>query len=126
MADSKKVLVVEDDLNIARALAVRLKGEGYHVLTAHDAVQGMACAVKSHPDLILLDVSMPAGNGLEVGERLMAQEATSSIPVIFMTAGKNPEYCEKAIALGAKAFFEKPFDTEQLLETIERTLEPAS
>lgn len=121
-ATKKKILIVEDDEKIALALTVRLKSEGFDVLVAQDALQGVSFAVKNLPDLILLDISMPAGDGLVVAERLLNIPETSSIPVIVMTASKKPELCERAIQLGARCFFEKPFDTEQLLEAVDRCL----
>ena len=120
--ERKKILIVEDDKKISMALTVRLKSEGYEVVTAYDGVQGVSFAVKHEPDLILLDISMPAGNGLMVAERLLNLASTANIPVIIMTASKKPELTDKAVSLGVKGYFEKPFDTEQLIEAIERNL----
>jgi DNA-binding response OmpR family regulator len=66
----KKILIVEDDQNIAKALAIRLKSAGYEVTVAPDAMTGVAAATKIQPDLALLDISVPAGNGFIVAEKI--------------------------------------------------------
>ena len=118
----KKVLIVEDDKKISMALTIRLKSKGYEVLTAFDALSGVSVAVKNRPDMILLDVMMPAGGGFSVAERLRALAQTAMTPIIFLTASKRPGLEEKAEELSAVAFFEKPYDAESLLKTIDETL----
>ena len=87
-------------------------------LSAFDAAIGTKVAVSDRPDLILLDISMPAGNGLLIAERLQRLSATAAIPLIFMTANRDPRFRERAEASGASAFFEKPVDTQELLRII--------
>jgi CheY-like chemotaxis protein len=118
----KKILVVEDEPRIVEMLTTRLKAAGYHVIAASDAVLAGIMALKHHPDLILLDISMPGGNGLMVAERLQNAEATADIPVIFLTASSQPGLRAKAMVLGAVGFFEKPYDAHQLLAAIARAL----
>jgi DNA-binding response OmpR family regulator len=115
----KKILIVEDDRNIARSLEVRLKSEGYEVAIAGDAMTGVNSALKFRPDLVLLDISLPAGSGFSVAERLQRLLATM-MPFIFLTASKQPGVREKAKELGASGFFEKPYDGEELLAAIRR------
>jgi DNA-binding response OmpR family regulator len=117
----KKILVVEDDENIAKALAIRLKASGYQVTVAPDALLGVSSAVKTSPDLTLLDISLPAGNGFYVADRIQ-ELLPSATPFIFMTASKQPGLREKAKALGAAGFFEKPYETEDLLSAIKGAL----
>ncbi|WP_447971301.1 response regulator transcription factor [Nitrospira sp. M1] len=119
----KNILVVEDDERIVKALSVRLNAKGYHVLTAYDAIMAIQKAMEQPPDLILLDITMPGGNGLTVAERIKSSTKTSHIPIIFLTASKEASYHERALALGAVAFFEKPFDFEELLATVRAALE---
>jgi DNA-binding response OmpR family regulator len=114
----KKILIVEDDKSIAMALGIRLKSHGYEVAIAPDAVTGVNSALKLRPDLILLDISMPAGSGFSVAERLQLLLPTIT-PFIFLTASKQPGLREKAKELGAVGFFEKPYDAEELLAAIE-------
>jgi DNA-binding response OmpR family regulator len=113
----KKILIVEDDQNIARALAIRLKAAGYEVTVAPDAVTAVASAVKIQPDLALLDISVPAGNGFTIAERIQELVVTST-PIIFLTASKQPGLREIAEKLGAASFFEKPYDADRLLTAI--------
>src|ERR1051326_5086788 len=117
----KKILIVEDDEKIALSLALRLKAEGYETVLAYDAVTGLAAAVKQQPDLVLLDISMPTGNGFTVAERMGAIIPTRT-PFIFLTASKEPGYRERAREMGAAAFFQKPFKSEILLPAIKRAL----
>ena len=115
----KKILIVEDDQNIAKALAIRLKSAGYEVTVAADAMTAVAAAVKIQPDLALLDISVPAGNGFTVAEKIQELIA-SATPIIFLTASKQPGLRQKAQNLGAVGFFEKPFDAGELLAAIRR------
>ena|SRR5450432_1481620 len=112
----KKILIVEDDQNIAEALSIRLKAAGYEVIVAPDAMNGVAAARKTQPDLALLDISIPAGTGFTVAEKVRELVATAT-PLIFLTGSKQPGLREQAQNLGA-AFFEKPYDAEELLGAI--------
>ena len=120
---TKKILVVEDDKNIARALVIRLKAADFEVRTAFDGLSGVTTAVKEPPDLMVLDISMPAGDGFSVAERVQNLGATAGIPMIFMTASRTPGLREQAEELGAVAFFEKPFDCAELVNAIREALQ---
>ena len=119
----KTILVVEDDTRIAAALGVRLEAAGYEVLTAADGLGGLKLALNNRPDLILMDIWMPVGIGFSVAQRLQSIGLTG-IPIIFITASKLKGLRETAKQLGAVAFFEKPYDSVQLLEAISSALEP--
>jgi DNA-binding response OmpR family regulator len=118
-----KILVVEDDKRIALALAIRLRAAGYDVIVAPDAVLAMSMALKHRPDLLVLDVLIPGGNGFQVAEWVQDLEAMIGVPCIFITASKVPGLRERARQLGAVGFFEKPYDAGDLLATIRETLE---
>ena len=118
----KKILIVEDDHKIALALAIRLKANGYNASVASDALTGASQARAIKPDLILLDISLPGGNGFQLAETFLQMPETNSTPIIFITASKNPELLQKVMTLGAIGLFEKPFDTEKLLSAIDRKL----
>ncbi len=123
----KKILIVEDDKRIVMALNVRLRAQGYEVCAAYDAMLAMTLAMEHKPDLVLLDISMPGGDGFLVAERLQNSVVTSGVPIIFLTALKQEGLREKAMELGAEAFFEKPFESDELLAAIEAALgEPAN
>lgn len=118
---AKKVLIVEDDEKIALALALRLQSAGYETSTAPDALSGVHSALSSHPDLLLLDISLPAGNGFTVAERVR-RSSTAKIPIIFLTASKQPGFRERALELGAAGYFEKPYEADALLTAVNQHL----
>ena len=117
----KTILIVEDDQKVALGLAIRMKAAGYEAVMAHDALSGVRTAVKTKPDLVLLDISMPAGNGFIVAERIHRNLSTR-IPIIFLTASRHPEFRQKAEELGALAFVEKPYEPADLLSIIGEAL----
>jgi len=117
-----RILIIEDDQKIAFALCVRLKANGYATWTAGDAITALKNARHHKPDLILLDISLPCGNGLALAEQFRALRETRGTPVIFTTASKDPELRDKALGLGAAGLVRKPYDSEVLLGVIERTL----
>lgn len=119
----KKILIVEDDPDISRALGIRFESRGFSVTTAEDAVLAMSRAVASTPDLAILDISMPGGNGFQIAERMKAEPTTRDVPVVFITASKHPEMRERAEAHEAVGFFEKPYDSHDLLQLVETVLE---
>lgn len=121
----KNVLVVEDDKNIALALGMRLKAMGYGVISACDAVTAISQARKHDPDVAILDIGLPGGDGFVVAERLQNLSQTVATPVIFITASKQSGLKERARQLGAVRFIEKPFDATELADAIEMALMPS-
>ncbi len=119
----KKILIVEDDPDITRALTIRLKAAGYAVYTAADGLRGVSVAAQEKPDLMVLDISMPAGDGFTVAERVRELPDVPYVPTIFLTASKRPEYRQRAEELGAVAFLEKPYDANELLLAIKANLD---
>ena len=117
----RKVLVVDDEQDVAQALKVRLKANGFNVVLASDSVQAFTMANKEKPDLIILDIMLPGGGGFVVAERLKLSQATHCIPIIFLTGIPGGE--EKAYQLGASGYVMKPYQPDELLETIQRALE---
>ncbi|OED39244.1 hypothetical protein AB833_17120 [Chromatiales bacterium (ex Bugula neritina AB1)] len=114
-----KVLLVEDDKKLALALGMRLKSNGYSVNSVPDAITAMSNAVSFQPDVIVIDINLPGGDGFMVAERLMASPDTNSIPYIFMTASKKDGLQQKAKRWGALGFLEKPFYSSQLTDLID-------
>ena len=119
----KKILIVDDERDIVKALMIRLQGAGYEVVTAFDGAQAVFVAHKEKPDLIILDIRMPAGDGFGVAEKLKHSASTFSIPVIFLTGGPERDSEEKAMTLGARFYIKKPYDSEELLDAVRRALE---
>jgi DNA-binding response OmpR family regulator len=126
MGEKKKILIVDDERDIVKALMIRLQRAGYDVVTAFDGAQGVFMAHKENPDLIILDIRMPAGNGFSVAERLKRSDHTLTIPVIFLTGSPETNAEEKARAVGARFYIKKPYDPEELLDAIKRALEKDS
>ena len=121
----KSVLLIDDDANTVLAIGVRLKAMGYTVYTAKDAVSAVSAVQKNSPDVIVLDISLPAGDGFLVAQRIQRLVNTAATPIIFITASENPSLPEKAKGMGAAAFIRKPFDATFLADAIESALSPA-
>jgi len=126
MGQKKKVLIVDDERDIVKVLMIRLRGAGYEVVTAFDGAQAIFVAHKEKPDLVILDIRMPAGDGFSVVEKLKHSTNTFSIPVIFLTGGPERDSEEKAMTLGARFYIKKPYDPEELLDAVKRALEKDS
>lgn len=118
----KKILIVDDDQDLVRGLAVRLKANNYDPVFATDAVTAISVANKEKPDLILLDIGLPAGDGFIVMDRLKKIISLMAIPVIILSARDPLLNKERAFKAGAKAFFLKPAENEQLLVAIQEAL----
>jgi len=120
-----KILIVDDDPDLRQALRLRLRVNHYETVNAGDGYSAIAQAYKEHPNLIILDLGLPAGDGFVVLERLQHDDKLSAIPVIVLTA-RDPQSTEKlALQSGAAAFFQKPADNGELLHVIEATLQQA-
>ncbi len=119
---SKKILFVDDDKDLVKAMTIRLKASGYDVVTATDAISAVSKAQKEKPDLIILDIGLPAGSGFDVMERLKKLPG-KKIPVIILTAREPVVHKAMAFIEGAEDFFQKPVDNEDLLRSINRVLE---
>lgn len=118
----KKILVVDDEPNIVRTVADRLKMKGYDVLTPADGEEGIQRALEQKPDLVLLDVMMPKLDGYGALERLRQMEETRRMPVIMLTARSQAEDVMRATSSGADDYVVKPFDFVALLEKIDQAL----
>jgi CheY-like chemotaxis protein len=118
----KKVLIIDDDEKVARALDLRVKNAGYQSVVAYDAVNGVVTAANVKPDAVLLDISMPGGNGFTVAQRIHTI-LPYQIPIIFITASRKPGLFERAHNLGASGFIEKPYNPETLLQLLRGVLD---
>jgi DNA-binding response OmpR family regulator len=116
--DRKKILVVDDDSDFVHITSIYLKAYGYDVAAASDAIEAIAAAKTTHPDIILLDIGLPKGDGLTVLNRLASSDRTTLIPVIVVT-GKDPSIKKSCLAAGAMEFFLKPFNPDALLAYID-------
>ena len=128
----KKILVVDDNKVILKAVSMQLTASGYEVLTAEDGSAALSTARYERPALILLDVGFPADvahgggvpwDGFRIIDWLRRGEEGWNIPFIIITGSQSPEIKERALAAGALAFFQKPVDNDELLSAIKRALE---
>lgn len=121
--EKKRILLVEDDADQALALSIRLRKADYFVLRAEDAMQGAMLAKSAKPDLVILDLGLPAGGGFALMENTRHIMETNWIPIIVLTARDAAANRERAMSLGASAFFQKPVDSADLLAAIRQILE---
>src|SRR5689334_12982484 len=119
---AERILVVDDDRDIARFVELNLSLEGFQVEVAHDGVHALELATARPPDLILLDVMMPGVDGVEVVRRLRAQSSTASIPVVMLTAKSLSADKVVGLTAGADDYIVKPFDTLELVARVRTTL----
>jgi DNA-binding response OmpR family regulator len=119
----KKILVVDDDPDVRLGLQLRLNANHYDVICAADGVASIAQARKHMPDLVILDLGLPAGDGFSVLERLKANETLSSIPVIVLSGRDRVGNRDRAIKAGARTFLQKPMANDKLLGVIRLILE---
>ncbi len=118
----KKILIVDDELLIVRLLAIRLKSNGYETFVAIDGYQALKMARDVEPDLILLDLKMPAGGGVHALENLKSLRYTITIPIIIITALPEEKVKKLTMEMGADGFFSKPFKSVELLKKIEELI----
>jgi DNA-binding response OmpR family regulator len=119
-----KILLADDDASLLMALKIRLEKAGAEVVTATDGYNSLAKARSEQPDLLILDVNMPAGDGFSVLERLEKMPSGESVPVIYLTGDHSERLDELAENLGAYAIFHKPINTKQLIESVYSALLP--
>lgn len=119
----KKILIADDDRDIVELLESRLKNNNFDVVTAYDCSDAIKKAYSESPDLILMDIKMPKVGGLSAFDSLQMYSRTESIPVIFITAYPSKEIQQKANEMGATGFVSKPFDTDELISKINKSLE---
>ena len=122
MAGQTKILIVDDDADLRAALKLRLRASSYQTVSAVDGYSAITQAQKEKPDLIILDIGLPAGDGFVVLDRLQRNPELAEIPVVVLTA-RDPGSAERrALSLGACAFFQKPADNSALLGVIRARL----
>jgi DNA-binding response OmpR family regulator len=114
----KKILVVDDEPHIVKAIRYYLEDENYEILTAEEGIEAIDLAEQHQPDLIILDVMMPCMDGFEVCRELRSRSRTRLIPIIFLTARESVEDKVIGFDLGADDYITKPFNNRELLARI--------
>lgn len=118
-----RVLCIDDDPDIQTAIELRLRNYDVEVEHAFYGMQGIAESHRNHPDLILMDLAMPNGDGLYLLDCLKRNQATADIPVIVLTGMRDPQLRGRAMAAGAEAFLRKPIAFNELLSQMREFIE---
>lgn len=121
MAD-KRVLVVDDEIHIVHVVAIKLRNNGYEVITADNGIDAFELACKEKPDIVVTDYQMPGMSGLELVEKMRSNEETKSIPTIMLTARSFAISKEQQTELQISGCLSKPFSPRELLGNIEDIL----
>jgi CheY-like chemotaxis protein len=116
------LLLVEDNEDNRIIYSTVLRHLGYQVLEAQDGVQAVALARSEHPDLILMDISIPHIDGWEATRQLKGDEATAGIPIVALTAHALPEDRERAREVGCDGYLTKPVEPTRVIEEVRRFL----
>jgi DNA-binding response OmpR family regulator len=119
---SKRILIVEDDAAMRQVLHLRLRALDYDTVPVADAVSAMTEARKQAPDLVLVDLGLPGGGGLNLIQRFQSIPRLAVIPVIVLSARERTAMEQPVLDAGARAFFQKPADPKVLLEKIRELL----
>jgi CheY-like chemotaxis protein len=118
----EKVLVIDDDYDLANLTTTWIRSVGYDVQMANDGLSGLAIAESFLPDIILLDIMMPGIDGIEVSRRLKANPLLAHIPVIFLSAKVHEFARREAFAAGGKHFLSKPYESCDLILAVASAL----
>ena len=118
----KKILVVDDEPNIALSVEYLMKRQGYEVTIANDGQQALDMLAEQIPDLMILDVMMPHKNGFDVCIEVRSNDAMSRLPILMLTAKGREAEMKKGLSLGADAYITKPFSTHDLVAKVNELL----
>lgn len=124
------VLIADDDKTVVMLVAEFLRKNGFHVVPAFDSMQAMVGVRQAKPRVVVLDIAMPGGGGMDVLKKLKSMTTTTQIPIIILTGSKDATLRDDAFNLGANEFLTKPVDLAALLSAINAALgrpdEPAA
>jgi DNA-binding NarL/FixJ family response regulator len=115
---SKRLLVVDDEPNLLRAVAVCLRGEGYEVATARSGAEALRRLAESVPDLIVSDIRMPGMDGYQMARHIRASARTALVPIVFLTAKDETSDRIEGFRAGVDAYLTKPFEPDELIAVI--------
>lgn len=119
---AQKILIIDDDPTLLKLIQAVLNSNGYEVLSASEAPNGLELAMKQKPDLIILDVMMPVINGFNICRLLKAEQKHKHIPIILLTSRSTENDQKIGNEVGADAYFPKPCKIEELLIKIKELL----
>lgn len=118
--NTKKVLIIDDDVDMANMIGEVLSNHQFDILMAHDGIRAIEKCSHQKVDLILLDIRMPFFSGFWFCDAFKQNPETKDVPVVIISALSNPEDIEKAYRLGASAYLTKPFQVQELLSVVSR------
>ena len=126
----QKILIVDDDPVVVKAMSLKLTSAGYHVVSAIDGSEAIAATRKEKPDLILLDINFPVDvgvvwDGFKVIAWLQRVDEAKGTPVVVISGSDAAKFEKRAIEAGAIAYFQKPVDNNKLIDLIKKTLSEA-
>lgn len=122
MSMGRRILVVDDEAKLLKAVAVTLRGEDYEVITANNGAEAIISLSKTVPDLIVSDIRMPGMDGFQLAKTLRQNARTEMIPIVFLTAKDERKDRLQSLRSGVDAYLTKPFDPEELLVVIANIL----
>jgi CheY-like chemotaxis protein len=126
LSNRKKILLIDDEPELIKAVEIRLKSIGYEVALSYDGRAGIDKAKEIKPDLILLDLLMPIIDGYSAAKILKDDPETKHIPIIILTASQREDLKTRCRELGVTSFIMKPFETSDLLMMVKAILKEAS
>ena len=118
----KKILLADDEEDIKTVIKLYLESKGYDVVTSYDGLDTLDKVKAEKPDLILLDIMMPVINGFEVCKQLKADENTSHIPIVMLSAASHADSVEQAMEAGAVDYIMKPFEPPRIEAILKKIL----
>lgn len=118
----KRILIIEDDRELADLMVDRLISEGFETSHVMDGLMGVSEAHKFKPHLIILDLMLPGGGGVSVLDKLKMSTHTRHIPIIVLTGSDNDELKKKVLDRGISSYMQKPYDGKKLVEEIWKIL----
>jgi putative two-component system response regulator len=122
MSSKKKILIVDDEVDVLTLLEMRLASAGYEVLKADNGIDAVGITKEKNPDLIILDIMLPHMDGMAVSQILKEDEDTKNIPIIFLTALQDKKSENTDHKIGKNIIFAKPFDSKELLAAIKKQI----
>ena len=123
MTEQKKILIVDDEPDIAKVTMLRLKNAGYQVINAVNGIQALEIIEAERPDLILLDLGLPDIGGAEVYQRMQKNKAIKDTPVIVFSAKHSTEITKEELEMPVEGFLSKPYEPVELLTKIREALD---
>jgi CheY-like chemotaxis protein len=122
MSGSHLVLVADDEEDIVGLVTTIIERSGHEVVAVRNGAQALAALRERRPDLVVLDISMPEVDGLEVLRRIRADEETSALPVLLLSAQAQEGDVKRGFATGASAYVKKPFSPHELARRVDELL----